>query len=362
DDELDDTDNIYQGGDTPYLKNPRVRCIVDDLKDWPAWYCIGPADQYAAEGNSTDILKAGLIEDVEQFLSMRSLESQVKSVNTTHQTLLELFLKNPLYHCIVNDPKTNKPVKTLKRPFLRILEDLHQASFEELQNGAKHLLQHDYNFNNPLTSENVEMIHKQMLPLPEFPWIPTNQEMIAWHSPENMELLNRTEKEEDRDVLRLERAREKRMAAQEKLKHAEKSFVRTPTVAAIRSASRSSKGKGKTKTSNDDVVDQGGLEPREEASGTSSALQKSSSVKGKRSRSTSTEQHEHGPANAKKPRGPEGVCDMLQKSFELNHSGGDSGSSKGAAMPISTKKVVSASQSSIGGAALDKDIEMASSP
>ncbi|KAG6863006.1 hypothetical protein C0993_000539, partial [Termitomyces sp. T159_Od127] len=121
-----ETGEVYEGWDSVYLKKAWVAAMFAVFDPWTTWYKLGPIDNPDAEDLNEQDQEGGNIEDLAMFHSMRSLDGQIASANHALKTMNDIFMKNPLFHCIVTDPKTNKPVKMLKRPVICILQCLYE--------------------------------------------------------------------------------------------------------------------------------------------------------------------------------------------------------------------------------------------
>ncbi|KAG6875742.1 hypothetical protein C0993_007624 [Termitomyces sp. T159_Od127] len=221
-----ETGEVYEGWDSVYLKKARIATMFAAFDPWATWYKLGPIDDPDVEGLNEEGQDGANVEDLAMFHSMRSLDGQIAGANHALKTMNDIFMKNPLFHCIVTDPKTNKPVKTLKRPVVRVLQSLYELCDEEVCNTAKHLLQDEYDYDEPLNDENRQMIHDRMLVLHEGHVIPTQRDLTLWHSPKTMEQIKKTESHANPDIERLNAARLKRSAEAEKAAKAGEKKIR----------------------------------------------------------------------------------------------------------------------------------------
>ncbi|KAG6867313.1 hypothetical protein C0993_004587 [Termitomyces sp. T159_Od127] len=203
-------DNIHRGWDTPYFENVRVRHILSVLTAWVVWYTPGPLKISNDDVTAGDALAQGFGEDIANYHSMRSLDTQIEGINRTLQAVYNIFMRNPVLHCLATDPVTEDAIKTLKPSVARALGSVYEACKEELGHTAKHLVQDVYNYEVPISRENRAMINDRIVVLHDSPLVPTHSDLVDWHSPRMMAELNRTERDVDRDLARLANARLKR--------------------------------------------------------------------------------------------------------------------------------------------------------
>ncbi|KAG6898091.1 hypothetical protein C0993_007102 [Termitomyces sp. T159_Od127] len=214
--EEDNMPAVYEGWDAVYFRKPRIAHMLHAMNGWHTWYILGPTDVVSGEDLTQDSLTSGFIEDLTIYRSMRSLDTQIMGANHTLKTVCDLFMKNPLFHCISTHPQTRQPVKTLKKPVAKVLQTLYEVCDEELGHTAKYLLQDEYDYDRDLSKQNLEKIHTQIVVLHRGFVTPSHDDLASWHSPDNMEVLNSTERHVDPDLARLENARLKRSKAGEK--------------------------------------------------------------------------------------------------------------------------------------------------
>ncbi|KAG6882660.1 hypothetical protein C0993_009685 [Termitomyces sp. T159_Od127] len=126
----EETGEVYEGWDSVYLKKAWVAAMFAAFVPWATWYKLGPIDNHDAEDLNDQGQEGANIEDLAMFHSMRSLDGQIASANHALKTMNDIFMKNPLFHCTVTNPKTNKPVKTLKKPVVCVLQSLYEVCLE----------------------------------------------------------------------------------------------------------------------------------------------------------------------------------------------------------------------------------------
>ncbi|KAG6895834.1 hypothetical protein C0992_012211 [Termitomyces sp. T32_za158] len=228
-----------EGWDAIYFKKERIAHILKKMKGWTPWFELGLVED-DEESDDENGLAARFAEDITSHRSMRSLDVQIDGANHALQTMHDIFMKNPIFHCIVVDPETQDDVKTLKKPVARVLQNLFEVCNEELGHTAKYLLQDEYDYDQELSAENHTMIHDRLLELHTDVITPSHKDLADWHSPENMDHLNKTEHHANPDILRLENARKKRSMLAQKKPTGEKSLRR---LAGLAGKKRVGKGK-----------------------------------------------------------------------------------------------------------------------
>ncbi|KAG6901331.1 hypothetical protein C0995_013516 [Termitomyces sp. Mi166 len=233
---------VYEGWDTEHLAGARFRDLINVLgESWSFWVNLGPVKSDAnSEANEQNFAYA---QDISQFHSMRNFDSQVASANDVTRTLYNLLMKNPLFHCYAVNPVTDQPEKTLKKSAAKLMDDLVQIAQEEVEHASKHLLQKEYDYDEPLSIENRKMIVDNLVKPHANSFTPSHKDLGSWHSPNNMTVLNRTERDINPDLARLDHARTLHLQRANKPKVEERTFRRLPTIAVAKVLQRAEASK-----------------------------------------------------------------------------------------------------------------------